>query len=152
MSIPTISVVCERARFQISAALDAEASELDRRLVVSHLARCAECRAFAESVGRVTAQLREAPLDAPSTRFVLPRRQSRRVLTVAAAEYGAAAMLLIAVLGTVSQVEAPDRRGRISARPANLFQPSWLPEQELAQIQPVEDVRTTERPGPLPAL
>lgn len=147
----TLPLVCERARLQVSAALDAEASELDRRLVASHLARCADCRAYAASVGVVTQHLREAQLEVPATLFAVARSRSRRVLTLALAEYGAAAMLLIAVLGTVSQVEAPDRPGR-SSRPANIFQASWPPEQELAQIQPVDDVRATERPGPLPAL
>ena len=131
--------------------LDGELSQLEQRLVASHLARCADCRSFEQSVSEFTVQIREAPLEAPRVPIVV-RRARRAVLS--ASNVGAAAMLAVAALGVVSQLSAPgahnaDAVKRISS--AKLFSGAgWQPEREIAQIDAtIQGLRPT---GPLPAI
>lgn len=133
--------------------LDAEVSELDRRLVAAHLARCAECRAFEASVRQLTRELREAPLESPRQPISLPRLPRR--VALATAQASAAATVLIAILGAFTQFGVQEQQSRTAAStPArNLFTTSWQPELELAQIDgAVSHLRGVNRPGPLPAL
>jgi predicted anti-sigma-YlaC factor YlaD len=59
----------------VSADLDRELQELDRRRLEVHLRLCRECSTWAERFRATTAQLREAPLEAPpATVFEFPRR------------------------------------------------------------------------------
>ena len=142
-------IVCDRVRGQVSALLDDELSQLEQRMVASHLERCADCREFEESVREFTVQMREAPLESPRIPIVV-RRARRAVLS--AANLGVAAMLAVAALGVVSQLSAPGAHDgeavqRISS--ANLFTAGWRPERELAEIDSLQGL---QRPGPLPAI
>lgn len=66
---------CARARESVSADLDRELQELDRRRLQAHLRVCADCSAWAGRVRATTAQLREAPFEAsPAAVFDVPRR------------------------------------------------------------------------------
>jgi len=56
------SLKCERARMTSALAPDAELTELERRLLDAHLARCPECSAFAAGVEAATAAVRSAEL------------------------------------------------------------------------------------------
>lgn len=145
---------CERVRSQISIALDAEVSELDRRLVAAHLARCAECRAVESTVREFTEELRAAPLEIPTRSFVLTRSRLPRRAWLATTEYGVAAMLLIGALGILTQLGASDSRSVADrVTPANLFQSAWSPELELAQIDPSAPTRANATgPGPIHAV
>lgn len=150
-----IPLKCERVRSQISVALDAEVSELDRRLVAAHLTRCAECRAVESAVRAFTEQLRAAPLESPRPSIVVTRGRSRRRALLRTAEYSAAATVLIAVLGVLTLLDMSDSRGTTRlVTPANLFQTAWSPEQELAQLDPaVPSARTdANAPGPINAI
>ncbi len=148
-------LICERVRSQISLLLDAEVSELDRRLVAAHLARCAECRAFEQPVRAFTEQLRATPLEVSSLPVVLTRIRARQRVWLRTAELSAVATVLI-VLGVVSQLGAPRVEGRSTGRQfttASLFKTtSWQPELEMAQIDSGAPVGPTRWPGPLPAL
>jgi predicted anti-sigma-YlaC factor YlaD len=62
MSAGLSPLVCDRVRGQVSVMLDGELSQLEQRMVASHLARCGDCRMFEESVREFTVQMREAPL------------------------------------------------------------------------------------------
>jgi hypothetical protein len=146
---------CERVRSQISMALDAEVSELDRRLVAAHLARCGECRAIESAVRAFTDELRAAPLESPRQPIVVTRHRPRRRALLRTAEYSVAATVLIAFLGVFTQLELSDsRRGAAPLTPANLFQTAWSPELELAQIDPsVSGGRANANgPGPIHAV
>jgi predicted anti-sigma-YlaC factor YlaD len=150
-------LICERVRSQISLLLDAEVSELDRRLVAAHLARCAECRAFERPVRAFTEQLRESPLELPREPFVIRlRARTRQRVLWRAAELSAAAAVLVATLGVVGDLGAPNSDDRNRARVANasLFKAmSWEPEVELAQLNPAIAVRRSANgPGPLSAI
>jgi predicted anti-sigma-YlaC factor YlaD len=57
------SFLCERGREWVSLRLDGELSELAQKMLDSHLARCADCRAFEEHVTGIALQLRTAPLE-----------------------------------------------------------------------------------------
>lgn len=150
--------ICERVRSQLSMLLDAELSALERRLVAVHLARCADCCAFEESIREFTHELRAAPPESPRQPIVLLR--SRRRVSLTMAQWSAAATLLIAVLGVLSQFEVPQFEVPQSPGPnpvrqvatKNLFKTSWQPEREMAQIDAVTRTLGTDRPGPLPAL
>lgn len=146
-------VICDRVRTQVSMLVDAEVSELDRRLVAAHLARCAGCRAFEASVRTFTGALRAAPLELLDRPIYVPR--PRRRISLASVQYSAAATLLIATLGILSQFGAPASQGRDARRvftTANLFNAAWQPEVELAQLGPARQVGPEDPPGPLPAL
>lgn len=153
MTVSTRPVICERVRGQVSTLLDAEVSELDRRLVSAHLARCADCSGFAQRVTALTAELRAAPLRAPERATAVPRRRPQRRLAVNRAEFSVAATLVVGLLGVLTQfggVGSQPRTDRLAT--AQLFQASWQPEMEMAQIAPFAPTPPTERPGPRPAL
>jgi predicted anti-sigma-YlaC factor YlaD len=128
--------------------LDGELSQLEQRMVDSHLARCAGCRDFERDVREFTTQIREAPLESPRVPVLV--RRARRA-TLGAANVSVAAMLAVAVLGLVAQLGAPgshssDVGARLST--AALFSGGWKPERELATI----DTRRPEAPGPFSAI
>ena len=129
--------------------LDGELSQLEQRMVASHLARCVDCRSFEESLREFTLQMRAAPLESPRIPVVVHRAR-RAVLS--AANLSVAAMLAVAVLGVVSQLGSPGAQSSTAVArlaTANLFTTGWQPEREIAQL----DARLgLERPGPTPAI
>ena len=142
------SMICQRIREQVSLRLDDELSQLEERMLASHLLRCSDCRTFEESVREFTAELREAPLESPRQPILV--RRTRRV-SLTAAQVTAAATLAVAVLGVLSQVSLPTTQ-HPSARStsANLFKTSWQPDRELAHID--SNLPGTNRPGPFSAI
>jgi hypothetical protein len=142
------SLLCQRIREQVSLRLDDELSQLEERMLASHLVHCADCRMFEQSVGDFTERLRAAPLESPR-QPILVRRARRASLGVA--QISAAATLLVAVLGLLSQIDLPTTQDP-SARTttANLFKTSWQPDRELAHID--SNLPGTNRPGPLSAV
>jgi anti-sigma factor RsiW len=151
MKVERSPLICDRVRSQVSMLLDGELSVLEGRIVDAHLRRCADCGAFEAEVRRFTEELRSAPLEAPREPIVIkrPRRAS-----FTAAQLGAAATLAIAVFGAVSQfgVLEPDRATGAAAT-AKLFNASWQPEEEMAQLADAgERTDDTNRPGPISAL
>ena len=92
---------CERIRAQIALELDRDFSQLERARRDSHVAHCAECRAFESDIREFTRLLREAPAERPSRPFAVPRRsaamRSLRAPAVAAA-------MVLALVGVATQV------------------------------------------------
>jgi anti-sigma factor RsiW len=105
MSAVPRTVVCDRVRAQISLRLDGELSQLESRMLESHLSRCADCREYDADVARITADLRSAPLEQMERPVVI--RRPRRVSALRL-QTGVAAALAVAVLGAASQIAAPD--------------------------------------------
>jgi anti-sigma factor RsiW len=105
MSAVPRSVVCDRVREQISLGLDGELSQLESRMLATHLRRCPGCREYEADVRRFTDEIRSAPLERMERPIVirLPRRVSALRL-----QAGVAAALAVAVLGAVTQIEAPE--------------------------------------------
>lgn len=106
--------LCERARDWASLRLDAEISEFEAALLDAHLARCAECRAFADEVVQITGALRSAELEPLRVPVVLPRR--RVPARTHAFRASAAAALVLAAAGAGSLFGALNSDGTARAR------------------------------------
>jgi anti-sigma factor RsiW len=147
MSVMPASVVCERAREQVSLSLDGELSQLERRLLDAHLARCGACSAYAADVTAFTEQMRAAPLE-PLTRPVVIRRH--RGLSLGRAQVVAAAALAFLAVGIAGQLSATS-----SKQPAlsgagdvpNLSPPRSVLEREQAILRVVRPGTTLPPPG-----
>jgi predicted anti-sigma-YlaC factor YlaD len=72
---PVPDTDCMRAREGASARLDGELGQLDQARLEGHLAVCAECRAFAESISAAAGELRATPLEAAPAGLFVPRRR-----------------------------------------------------------------------------
>jgi anti-sigma factor RsiW len=82
---------CASARESISAQLDDELPEQELDRLETHLRVCPACTAWAEEVREFTLQLRDAGLETPLERFILPRlRRSWRVSSAVAVASAAA--------------------------------------------------------------
>ena len=132
------SVVCDRVRAQVSLELDSELSQLECRMLSSHLERCAQCAEYAADVRDVTERIRSAPMQAMRRPVVVRRR---RTLTTARLQVGVAAAFALAALGLGTQLATPpDSRNpslaRFEGRP-NLSPPRSVFEQEQAILRVV---------------
>jgi anti-sigma factor RsiW len=82
---------CASARESISAQLDGELPDRDLDRLETHLRLCPACTAWADEVREFTLQLRDAGLETPLERFILPRlRRSWRVSSAVAVASAAA--------------------------------------------------------------
>ncbi len=140
-------MVCERVREQVSVQLDGELSQLERRMLESHLARCVACAEYAMNVRDFTGQIRSEPLAALG-RPVVIRRQ--RTLTTARLQIGVAAALALAALGLAGQLAAPQLDDssvpRFDGVP-NLSPPASVLEREQAILRVVRPGVTLPSPG-----
>src|ERR687888_1099207 len=110
--VPRHNMVCERGREWISLRLDGELSELAEKMLDSHLARCAGCRAFERSAVTTTRLVRTAPLELPEQPIALPRGRRLALMrpagaiaaTAAAVALGLAAFLNLPSSGTLAAV------------------------------------------------
>jgi predicted anti-sigma-YlaC factor YlaD len=91
--VPFLATDCARARESVSVQLDGELSEFDLDRLETHLRICPACAAWAEQVRNVTHSLREAPLEVPAERFVLPRAGRRWAVSASVALVSAAALV-----------------------------------------------------------
>ena len=93
---PRQSMLCERGREWVSLRLDGELSELAEKMLDSHLARCAACRAFEADAVATTGLIRATPLERLEQPISLPRgrRLAGSMRRVSAAAAGAAAIAL----------------------------------------------------------
>ena len=96
-------MVCERVRKQVSLLLDGELSELEARMVESHVLRCADCAEYRAHVTTFTEALRDAPLEVLRTPVVIERR---RAVSIVRIQVGVAAALALAALGLGTQLQA----------------------------------------------
>ena len=100
------SFLCERGREWVSLRLDGELSELAQKMLDSHLARCAECKAFEQQVSEVARQLRTAPVGQLERPIEIPHR--RRGVPVRVLSMGAAAAsVAAAAVGVVGFLSLP---------------------------------------------
>ena len=110
--VPGHSVLCERSREWISLRLDGELSELAEKMLESHLARCAGCRAFESDAVATTRLVRTASLELPEQPIALPRGRrlafvrpaGAAAATAAAVALGLAAFLNLPSSGTLAAV------------------------------------------------
>lgn len=139
-----LTTSCERARARLSMKLDGRLSQLELRMVDAHLERCADCRSFEAEVTAFTAELRSARPESPSRPITVyrPARAQSRLLR-RLAPVSVASALVVGALGLAGLTEPPGLN-EPGASP-DLFQATWQPEQEQAQLAP--RVRTPPRLG-----
>jgi len=95
MRHPT-GVLCDRARAWAALAPDGELSELERKLLGSHLDRCGACAVFAVRVAAVAAELRAAALQRLPRPISVPVWRRRPVYSRISAVGAAAAVAVMA--------------------------------------------------------
>ena len=95
-------VLCERARSWAALAPDGELSELERKLLDSHLARCGPCGEFALEVAKIAAELRSSSLQPLPRPVALPVWHRRRTWAGVRA-VGAAAAVAVMALGIAAR-------------------------------------------------
>jgi hypothetical protein len=124
--------LCARVRFWASLRIDGELSELEEALLDAHLARCADCAAFATGAAASTAAIRAVPLASHAPVSVSLPASPRRVFVgiVAAAVVIGAALLgglgdgsrrteaasslsAVGSISVVSNAETPDQLRRL---------------------------------------
>jgi anti-sigma factor RsiW len=140
--------VCARVREQVSLELDGELSQLERRMLASHLERCAVCATYADDVRDLTERIRTAP--PLSLRRPVVVRKVRHLATTRL-QIGVAAAFALAALGLGLQLSAaPESQqtsfARFEGRP-NLSPPRAVYEQEQAILRVVKVGRGLPRPG-----
>jgi predicted anti-sigma-YlaC factor YlaD len=139
------SVTCTRVREQVSLRLDDELSELELRMLDSHLARCAQCQAYSASVVEFTSALRDAPA-VPLPRPVIVSH-ARRV-SIARLQVGVAAAFALAALGLGVQLSSSGSGAELSGTITRYPTQSEL-ERELAIIGNLSDRERPISPGAL---
>lgn len=130
--------VCVRVREQVSLELDGELSQLEQRMLGTHLERCPRCAAYASNVRDFTERMRAAP-HALMQRPVVVRRRSP--LTTVRLQAGVAAAFALAALGLATQLAVSPAESsslaRFEGRPT-LSPPRTAVEQEQAILRVVK--------------
>lgn len=142
---------CERVRAQVSLRLDAELSQLELRMLETHLDRCADCREFSADVDAFTSELRAAPLESLSRPIAVSR--TRRV-SLSGVQVGVAAVVAIALFGVANRVAVDGVPQPAASRAATeqLFTTSWQPERELADLANAPKTTNRSPQGPQTAI
>src|SRR5947208_267261 len=116
--VPRHNLICERGREWISLRLDGELSELAEKMLDSHLARCAGCRAFEADVVGTTGLIRSAPLERLEQPLSLPR--GRRLLLTTRRISAAAAAAAVIVLGVGAFLNMPSAGSNTGGPPVHV--------------------------------
>jgi predicted anti-sigma-YlaC factor YlaD len=112
---------CDRTRALVSRELDVQLSELERRAVAIHTARCAACRAFERESRWFTEELRDAPLLPLSRPVTITVSARRRLPARTVANLASAAALLAVALGGVQFAAADESSRRQSSSGSSMF-------------------------------
>jgi predicted anti-sigma-YlaC factor YlaD len=105
---PELDPKCQAARVWISAAIDGEATDVERAGLRAHVAECPACREWAALAESLVLRVRTAEPAVPSRQLVLPpapqvvrRRRRRGTRTLAAVSLAAAAIAAGVFTGTL---------------------------------------------------
>ena len=110
---------CDRARQWLSLDVDGELSEFERALLDAHLARCEDCRSFADDTHEFTALLRAAPLEALTHPVALPSRRSRLVRPLRVAAAAAAVVAVTGLAAIVGSFRSDETLPKVTAQVAS---------------------------------
>jgi anti-sigma factor RsiW len=148
MSAVYPQVVCTRVREQVSLELDGELSQLEQRMLATHVDRCAACATYAAEVRDLTARIRSAPLHNMRRPVVVARHRSIATTSI---QIGVAAAFALAALGlgtelAVSSGPQQNSLARYEGQP-NLSPPRSVYEQEQAILRVVKVGRGLPPPG-----
>ena len=147
MSVAYPLTVCTRVREQVSLELDGELSQLEQRMLATHLERCPRCAAYAADVREFTDRMRNAPRVVMQRPVVVRRR---RPLTTVRLQVGVAAAFALAALGLGTQLAASSESQSTFARyegQPSLNPPRSVYEQEQAILRVVKPGRTLPPQG-----
>lgn len=148
MSAVYPQTVCARVREQVSLELDDELSQLEQRMLASHLERCDACAVYAGEVRSLTERIRSAPPHVLRRPVVV--RRARHVSTTRL-QIGVAAAFALAALGLGTQLAAsPAPEGSSLARfegQPTLSPPRSVYEREQAILRVVKAGRVLPPPG-----
>ena len=109
---------CTEACQQLSLRVDSELSEFENLLLEAHLAGCADCQAFAQSVTDFTTALRTVPAEQPTVPFQLPGRHNRMQALLASSFRSAAAAAAVALVALSGLATLHATRGPTSGAPS----------------------------------
>ena len=125
---------CDRTRAWAALAPDGELSQLERRLLDAHLARCAPCRFFAAEIAAVARELREAARETPARLVALPEVHVRRSVYARVRAIGAVAAVAAMAIGIATRAPLAPDEGRTApqAAPARV---------EAAELQTIRQLR-----------
>lgn len=147
MSVLRAAVGCDRFREQVSLSLDGELSQLEHRMLETHLTRCPSCSAFADDVRLFTEDLRAAPLERPHRPVVVQR--PRRIAT-ARLQIGVAAAFALAALGLGTQLSTQATSTRATHSDSVTRHPTQAElVKEMAMIASANDPPVSPRSGVL---
>jgi predicted anti-sigma-YlaC factor YlaD len=130
--------LCERARQWSSLRLDGELSELEGALLDSHLARCADCRAFAADTAWIVDALRAAPVERVDARVTVVAPRSTRRIHIAAVAATCVLVLLAAAAGSLLGVADQNGSTRTAQSPKRTAM--------IASADSVDQLRKLRRP------
>lgn len=136
---------CARACQQLSLRMDSELSEFETVLLEAHLGRCADCRAFGQSLTGLTATLRAIPPERPMVSFQPPRRGNRLEALLAGslrAASAAAVFAVVAVTGLIALQGSPSSVAGVDIREAQAFME--LHERRLVELDGLAQAATPE--------
>ncbi len=103
MTADAVQSRCERTRAWAALAPDGELSQLERRLLDAHLARCAACRCFSDHVAAIAEELRRAAAERSARRFVVRCAPVRRSVDSRLRSIASVAAVAAMALGVAAQ-------------------------------------------------
>jgi predicted anti-sigma-YlaC factor YlaD len=145
-----LNSACELAREQVSVHLDGELSEFAQVALDAHLASCAGCRAYAASVGDVSARLRTAALERPRFPVVLPHRSRLGIPARAAQVAAAAAVAVVVGLSSAGLSLTNGGQQSVSLRAAKAFPDRGPNFEPIRTSRTTIEFRTERRTSPRP--
>lgn len=138
---------CTEACQQLSLRVDSELSEFENLLLEAHLAACADCRAFGESITDFTAALRTVPAEQPTVPFQLPRRHSgvQALLASSFRPASAAAAVALVALSGLATLHATRGSTNAAVQSADRGEAQLVLELHERQLQHLDNLGKTRR-------
>lgn len=138
---------CTQACQQLSLRVDSELSEFENVLLEAHLAGCADCQAFGQSITDFTTALRTVPAEQPSVSFQVPGSHSRMnaLLANSFRTASAAAAVALVALGGLAILHATPHGSTSAVRSADRGGTRLVLELHERQLQDLDGVSQTRR-------
>lgn len=144
MTLVSNGALCERARSWAALAPDGELSELERKLLDSHVTRCRACSRFAVEVAAVAADLRACPLQPLPGPVSISTWHRRRVYARARGVAAAAAVAVMAFgIASRAPLATSDRESLQLPRVVDFSGGDQAEIQRLEAAQRLATLRTT---------
>ena len=141
-----LPTACTDACQQLSLRVDSELSEFENLLLEAHLAGCADCQAFGQSITDFTTALRTVPAEQPAVPFQLPGSPSRMHALLAGSFHPASAAAAVALVALSGLATLHATRGSTSsARSADRGEAQLVLELHERQLPHLDNLGQTRR-------